>query len=121
MRGFYFNEKNRENLYNDVSILLSDNIIESTVAEGWMEDLYNSDKYNTTVAVEKYVADIILSKLNNSELSESDVVSKIEKGISKLNGKEFTINDISHKIKNVNKIRKESMDLSLLEEVIVNH
>lgn len=118
MRGFYFNEKNRDNLYNDVSILLSDNIIESTIAEGWMEDLYNSDKYNTTMAVEKYAANVMLPKLKNSSLTKEQIVSKIESGIDKLNKKEITFDSISDKIRNINKIKKGNMELTLLEEAI---
>jgi hypothetical protein len=63
MSGFYYNQNNFERLCNEVSILLSNTIMESTVAEGWLEDFYVSDRYNTTRAIERYSCDVLVNKV----------------------------------------------------------
>jgi SOS response regulatory protein OraA/RecX len=80
MKDFYCIEENFDFLYNDISILLS-GIIESTISEGWLEDYYMSNRYNTTKAVEKYGADIIVSKLKNAGLSREKILSLLDNRI----------------------------------------
>ena len=64
MSGFYYNENNFNCLYNDISILLSDTVVESAVAVEWIHDYYNFDNYNITKAIEMYMCDLLLSKLD---------------------------------------------------------
>lgn len=80
MKDFYCIEENFDFLYNDISILLS-GIIESTISEGWLEDYYMSNRYNTTKAVEKYGADIIVTKLKNAGLSREKILSLLDNRI----------------------------------------
>lgn len=79
MKDFYCEESNFEFLFNEVSVLLSDVIEESSLAEGWLEDLYVTNKYNTTRAMEKYTAEILLSKLRSSNIPEDHLVHILDK------------------------------------------
>ena len=83
MKDFYCIEENFNFLYDDISILLS-GVIESSLTEGWLEDYYMSNKYNTTKAVEKYGANIILSKLKDSELSQQKILEILDNRICNL-------------------------------------
>lgn len=83
MKDFYCIEENFNFLYDDISILLS-GVIESSLTEGWLEDYYMSNKYNTTKAVEKYGANIILSKLKDSELSRQKILEILDNRICNL-------------------------------------
>ena len=79
MKDFYCEESNFEFLFNEVSVLLSDVIEEASLAEGWLEDLYVTNKYNTTRAMEKYTAEILLSKLRSSNIPEDRLVHILDK------------------------------------------
>ena len=68
MSGFYYNENNFEHLYNDVSILLSNTILESSMSEIWLKEYFMNDKYNTIKAIERYLVDLILNTDNVSLL-----------------------------------------------------
>lgn len=85
-----FYEENFDNLYNDVSILLSDVITESSIAEGWLEDLYVSNRYNTTKAIEKCAANLLLDKIINKKenlVSVQRIIENIDRNINKLDGR----------------------------------
>ena len=88
MNRFY--EENFDNLYNDVSILLSDIITESSIAEGWLEDLYVSNRYNTTKAIEKCAANLVLQKIYNQKLhieKSQDLIEEVNENIIRLDGR----------------------------------
>ena len=88
MNRFY--EENFDNLYNDVSILLSDIITESSIAEGWLEDLYVSNRYNTTRAIEKCAANLVLQKIYNQKLhieKSQDLIEEVNENIIRLDGR----------------------------------
>ena len=88
MNRFY--EENFDNLYNDVSILLSDVITESSIAEGWLEDLYVSNRYNTTRAIEKCSANLVLDKIFNNKdnlIPIPRIIENIDRNINKLDGR----------------------------------
>ena len=88
MNRFY--EENFDNLYNDVSILLSDIITESSIAEGWLEDLYVSNRYNTTKAIEKCAANLLLDKIINNKdnlVPIPRIIENIDRNINKLDGR----------------------------------
>ena len=52
MKDFYAIEENFQFLYNDIYILLSDKIVESSLAENWLANWYMCNKYNTTRAIQ---------------------------------------------------------------------
>ena len=118
MQGFYYNEVNFNKLYNDVSILLSDSIIESSVAEGWLEDLYVSDRYNTTRAMEKYTSNIILTKLKKSSLTKDFITTTIDKRITQLSKHKTEVNSINDKLNTINKVKAKILNESLFNEII---
>jgi hypothetical protein len=84
MKDFYLIEENFDFLYEDISILLAGGIVESSVTEGWLEDYYMSNRYCTTKAMEKYGANILLSKLKDSVFSKMNVLSLIDDRINSL-------------------------------------
>ena len=88
MNKFY--EENFDNLYNNVSILLSDIITESSIAEGWLEDLYVSNRYNTTKAIEKCAANLVLQKIYDQNLhieKSQDLIEEVNENIMRLDGR----------------------------------
>ena len=100
MSGFYYNQNNFDRLCNEVSILLSNTIMDSTVAEGWLEDFYISDRYNTTRAVERYSCDILVNKLAQSSIPKLTVDSAINKAMELVHLKEsVTLEDILYNLK----------------------
>ena len=88
MSGFYYNQNNFERLCNEVSILLSNTIMESTVAEGWLEDFYVSDRYNTTRAIERYSCDVLVNKITQSNLNKLLINSTVNKAMDMIHLKE---------------------------------
>jgi hypothetical protein len=83
MKEFYSIEENFNFLYNNIYVLLSDGILESSVAENWLANWYVCDKYNTTRAVEKYAANILIPRLKNSQIYPDYIETIIN---TKLNG-----------------------------------
>ena len=81
MSGFYYNENNFNCLYNDISILLSDTIVESYIAREWIYEYYNLDEYNVTKAIEMYASDILLSKLQLDDKLVNSVIEECRKNI----------------------------------------
>ena len=73
MSGFYYNENNFNCLCNDICILLSDTVVESYVSTEWIKDYYKHDKYNITKAIEMYISDLILSKIE----MDNDILNKL--------------------------------------------
>ena len=51
MKDFYSIEENFKFLYNDIYILLSNKIIESSLAENWLANWYVCNKYNTNAKI----------------------------------------------------------------------
>ena len=82
MSGFYYNENNFNCLYNDISILLSDIVVESNIAEEWIDEYYKLDEYNVTKAIEMYASDILLSKLQLDDKLVNSVIEECRKNIS---------------------------------------
>ena len=122
MKDFYYIEENFDFFYDDISILLS-GIIESSLSEGWLEDYYMSNKYNTTKAVEKYGANIIISKLKESELSEQKILSLLDNRISNLYEvcESHTLDDKLYMIESVKNMKfKNEMVLEYILEDFEN-
>ena len=93
MKDFYSIEENFKFLYNDIYILLSNKIIESSLAENWLANWYICNKYNTTRAIEQCAANLIIPRLNNSEIPPDSFKSIIDK---KLNGCCESYNEIEY-------------------------
>ena len=119
MEGFYNNDENFEILYKDVSMLLSDKIIESSLAESWLVNWYVCNKYNTTKALEKYTADLLIPKLKYSEIPPDKFRSIINR---KLNGCYESYNDIEASLEDklymIEKVRDISLTESLFSYII---
>ena len=79
MKDFYCDESRFNFLFNEVSVLLSDIIEESSVAEGWLEDLYVTNRYNTTKAIEKYTAEVLMSKMKKSNIPKENIVHILDR------------------------------------------
>ena len=115
MKGFYYNESNFNNLYNEVAIILS----EASTTEGWLEDLYVSDRYNTTRAVEKYTTNILLNKLNPSNVNTIKIDNILDNRILNLEplNEDCTIND---KLSLLNVVKKSVVTEAVLLDFINN-
>lgn len=114
MEGFYNNSENFEILYKDISILLSEKIIESSLAENWLANWYVCNKYNTTKALEKYAADLIIPKLKYAEIPCDNFRSIIDK---KLNGCYESYNDIDISLEDKIYLINNSKNITLNESV----
>ena len=105
MKDFYSIEENFEFLYNDISILLSGKIVDSSLAENWLVNWYMCNKYNTTKAIERYAADLIIPKLKESEIPHDSFKSIIDKKLNKCyesyNEEEVTLEDKKYMIENI--------------------
>jgi hypothetical protein len=125
MKRFYDIEENFNFLYRDICMLLSDKIIESSLAENWLVNWYMCDKYNTTRALEKYSASILIPKLKDSEIPADKFRSIIYK---KLNGCyesysdiESTLDDKLYMIKNIqNSVLNESLFSYIIQDFECN-
>ena len=91
MKDFYSKEENFIYLYNDIRTLLSNKIVESSLAENWLANWYICNKYNTVRAVEKYAANLIIPRLKDSEIPVDKFKSIIDK---KLNGCYESYNEV---------------------------
>lgn len=91
MKDFYSKEENFIYLYNDIRTLLSNKIVESSLAENWIANWYICNKYNTVRAVEKYAANLIIPRLKDSEIPADKFKSIIDK---KLNGCYESYNEV---------------------------
>lgn len=119
MKDFYCEESNFEFLFNEVSILLSDIITESSLAEGWLEDLYVTNKYNTTKAIEKYTAEVLLSKMKESDMSEEELVNILNVRLDSEDERmlESSFNDKLYMANNVKNIKLNKFNFeSVLED-----
>lgn len=114
MEGFYNNNENFEILYKDISMLLSEKIIESSLAENWLANWYVCNKYNTTKALEKYAADLIIPKLKYAEIPCDNFRSIIDK---KLNGCYESYNDIDISLEDKIYLINNSKNITLNESV----
>lgn len=119
MKDFYCIEENFNFLYEDISVLLS-GIIESSLAEGWLEDYYMSNRYNTTKAVEKYGANILISKLKDSGLSENKILALLDNRISSIyeNYEQKSLDDKLYMIESLKSmtLKNESVVEYILED-----
>lgn len=114
MEGFYNNNENFEILYKDISMLLSGKIIEASLAETWLANWYVCNKYNTTKALEKYAADLIIPKLKHSEIPPDVFRSVIDK---KINECYDSYNDIEISLKDKLYLINNLADVTLNESV----
>ena len=109
MEDFYSIEENFNYLYNDIYILLSNKIIESTMAENWLVNWYMCNKYNTTKAVEKCAADLIIPKLKDSEIPADEFKSIINRKLNgcceSYNDVEYTLEDKLYMINNIQRVK----------------
>ena len=118
MKDFYSIEENFKFLYNDIYILLSNKIIESSLAENWLANWYVCNKYNTTRAIEQCAANLIIPRLNDSEIPPDSFKSIIDK---KLNGccesyneLEYTLDDKKYMINNLQRVEINESTLSYI-------
>ena len=109
MKDFYSIEENFEFLYNDISILLSGKIVDSSLAENWLVNWYVCNKYNTTRAIEKCAADLVIPRLKDSEIPSDVFRSIINKKLNgcceSYNDVEYTLEDKKYMIENIQKVR----------------
>ena len=84
MSGFYYNENNFEYLYEEVSVLLSNTIMENNISEEWLCDLYKEDNYNVTRAIEMYNSDVLINKILENNVDEKIILNAIDKRKSEL-------------------------------------
>jgi hypothetical protein len=109
MEDFYSIEENFKYLYNNIYILLSDKIVESTVAENWLANWYMCNKYNTTRAVERCAADLIIPRLKESEIPSDEFRSIIDRKLNgcceSYNDVEYTLEDKKYLIENIQKVK----------------
>lgn len=124
MKDFYSIEENFEFLYNDIVTLLTEGIVESTLAENWLANWYVCNKYNTTRAIEYYAADLIIPKLKDAEIPSDVFKSVIDR---KLNGCcesysdiESTLDDKKYLIRAINESVVNSKTFSYLIEDFEN-
>ena len=107
MKDFYSIEENFKYLYNDIYILLSNKIVESSLAENWLANWYVCNKYNTTRAIEKCAANLIIPKLKDSEIPsdvfESVINKKLNNCFESYNEIEMTLEDKKYMIQNIQK------------------
>ena len=75
MSGFYYNENNFEYLYEEVSVLLSNTIMENNISEEWLCDLYKEDNYNVTRAIEMYNSDVLINKILENNVDEKVILN----------------------------------------------
>ena len=118
MKDFYSIEENFKFLYNDIYILLSNKIIESSLAENLLANWYVCNKYNTTRAIEQCAANLIIPRLNDSEIPPDSFKSIIDK---KLNGccesyneLEYTLDDKKYMINNLQRVEINESTLSYI-------
>ena len=118
MKDFYSIESNFDFMYNDISLILSDNILESTLAEGWLEDFYVSNKYDTTRAIEKFAADIVVSKLKKSDIPPDDVVNIIDNKLELMTESyiDFSLEDKLYMVEALKNIEIDEMTLHYILE-----
>ena len=118
MKDFYSKEENFIYLYNDIRTLLSNKIVESSLAENWLANWYVCNKYNTTRAVEKYAANILIPRLKVSEIPEDSFKSIIDKKLNKCyesyNETPTTLEDKLYMIDHIQKIKINESTLSYL-------
>ena len=118
MRDFYSIEENFKFLHHDIYILLSNVIVESTVAENWLANWYMCNKYNTTRAIEKCAADLIIPKLKYSEIPHDEFKSVINRKLSgcceSYNDVEPTLEDKLYMIKNIQRVNINESTLSYI-------
>jgi hypothetical protein len=84
MSGFYYNENNFEYLYEEVSVLLSNTIMENDISKEWLCDLYKDDEYNVTRAIEMYNSDILINNILENNVDEKVILNAINKRKSEL-------------------------------------
>ena len=108
VKDFYAIEENFQFLYNDIYILLSDKIVESSLAENWLANWYMCNKYNTTRAIERCAADLIIPKLKYSEIPSDIFKSVINRRLDgcyeSYNNIDYNLEDKKYMIKNIQKI-----------------
>ena len=109
MEDFYAIEENFNYLYNDIYILLSNKIFEASMAENWLVNWYVCNKYNTTKAVEKCAADLIIPKLKDSEIPVDEFKSIIDRKLNgcceSYNDVEYTLEDKLYMIENIQRVK----------------
>lgn len=109
MEKFYSIEENFKFLYDNIYVLLSNKPVAQLYNENWLVNWYICDKYNTTRAVEKYAADLIIPKLKESEIPDDVFKSIIDKKLNgcyeSYNDVELTLEDKLYMIDNIQKVK----------------
>ena len=118
MRDFYSIEENFKFLHNDIYVLLSNVVIESSLSENWLANWYMCNKYNTTRAIEKCAADLIIPKLKYSEIPQDEFKSVINRKLTgcceSYNDVELTLEDKLYMIKNIQRVNINESTLSYI-------
>ena len=73
MRNFYTTVDRFESLHNTISNILSGKL-DSSISEGWLEDFYVTNRYATTKSIEKYTAEVLMDKIEDSDIPKDHVV-----------------------------------------------
>ena len=119
MDKFYNIEENFEFFYNNISRLLDETIIESSISENWLVNWYVCNRYNTTRAVERHAAEVLLPKVRQSGIPEDVFQSIIDK---KLNGCFESYNDVEYTIEDkiymVNNLKTMCINENTLSYII---
>lgn len=120
MKDFYSIEENFNFLYNDIYTLLSGEIVDSSLSENWLANWYICNKYNTTRAIERYAADLIIPRLKYSEIPQDVFKSIIDKKLSgcceSYNDTEYNLQDKLYLIKNIERVKLNESTLSYIIE-----
>lgn len=77
MSEVFLNINNFNHLVNDITLLFDKEVIDSSLCEGWLEDNYTYDHYNTARAVEKYCVELMIPTLYRSGVSINDIDDEI--------------------------------------------
>ncbi len=119
MRNFYTTANRFESLHNTISNILSGKL-DSKISEGWLEDFYVTNKYATTKSIEKYTAEVLMDKIENSDIPKDHVVKimddRLDEDFEPEIAEEMTDITLSDKLYMLDAIR----NIPLTEEMLVD-
>ena len=121
MRNFYTTVDRFESLHNTISNILSGKL-DSSISEGWLEDFYVTNRYATTKSIEKYTAEVLMDKIEDSDIPKDHVVKIMDDRLDEDYEPEiaeemidFTLND---KLYTLDAIRNVPLTEEMLVDVI---
>lgn len=121
MRNFYTTVDRFESLHNTISNILSGKL-DSSISEGWLEDFYVTNRYATTKSIEKYTAEVLMDKIEKSDIPKDHVVKIMDDRLDEDYEPEiaeemieFTLND---KLYTLDAIRNVPLTEEMLVDII---